>query len=38
MENNADWHGKAPKKEEYAIAAAELEKLYKKASEERKNG
>jgi hypothetical protein len=38
MENNAGWHGKAPKKEEYAIAKAELDALYEKAKENRKNG
>ena len=27
MENNADWHGKAPNDEEFAIAMADLEKV-----------
>ena len=27
MENNADWHGKAPNDEEYAVAMADLEKI-----------
>lgn len=27
MENNADWHGKAPNDEEYATAMADLEKI-----------
>lgn len=27
MENNVDWHGKAPNDEEYAIAMADLEKI-----------
>ncbi|MCD7835543.1 MAG: transketolase [Lachnospiraceae bacterium] len=27
MENNADWHGKAPNDEEYAAAMAELDKI-----------
>ena len=27
MENNCDWHGKAPNDEEYAIAMADLEKV-----------
>ena len=26
MENKCEWHGKAPKKEEYEIAISELEK------------
>ena len=29
MENNADWHGKAPNDEEYATAMADLEKIGK---------
>lgn len=33
MENNASWHGKAPNKEQYAIAEAELEAAYQKAKE-----
>ena len=27
MENNIDWHGKAPNDEEYAVAVADLEKI-----------
>ena len=27
MENNVDWHGKAPNDEEYAVAMADLEKI-----------
>lgn len=27
MENNAEWHGKAPNDEEYAVAMADLEKI-----------
>ncbi len=27
MEGNADWHGKAPNDEEYAVAMADLEKI-----------
>ncbi len=27
MENNADWHGKAPNDEEFAVAMADLEKI-----------
>ena len=27
MKNNADWHGKAPNDEEYAVAMADLEKI-----------
>ena len=27
MEGNADWHGKAPNDEEFAIAMADLEKV-----------
>ena len=27
MENNADWHGKAPNDAEYAMAMADLEKI-----------
>ena len=27
MENNADWHGKAPNDEEFAIAMADLERI-----------
>lgn len=38
MENNAEWHGKAPKKDQYEIAMAELEAAYVKAKENRKNG
>ncbi|HAN21532.1 MAG: transketolase [Clostridiales bacterium GWF2_36_10] len=38
MENKADWHGKAPKKDENEIAVAELEAAYKRAMEVRKNG
>lgn len=38
MENNADWHGKAPKKDQYEIAMAELQAAYEKAKENRKNG
>lgn len=37
MENNVDWHGKAPNDEEYAVAMADLEKIgeeLKKAGEE----
>ncbi len=37
MENNVDWHGKAPNDEEYAIAMADLEKIgeeLEKAGEE----
>ncbi len=37
MENNIDWHGKAPNDEEYAVAMADLEKIgeeLKKAGEE----
>ena len=36
MENNVDWHGKAPNDEEYAVAMADLEKIdeeLKKAGE-----
>lgn len=29
MENNVDWHGKAPNDEEYAVAMADLEKIGK---------
>ncbi|HKM33296.1 MAG TPA: transketolase [Lachnospiraceae bacterium] len=29
MENNVDWHGKAPSDEEYALAMADLEKIDK---------
>lgn len=29
MENNLDWHGKAPNDEEYAVAMADLEKIGK---------
>lgn len=38
MENNAGWHGKAPKKDEYEIAKAELDAVYKRAKEVRING
>lgn len=38
MENNVGWHGKAPKKEDYEIAKAELEFAYNKAMEVRRNG
>ncbi|MBD5512003.1 MAG: transketolase [Lachnospiraceae bacterium] len=37
MENNIDWHGKAPNDEEYAVAMADLEKIgeeLEKAGEE----
>lgn len=37
MENNVDWHGKAPNDEEYAVAMADLEKIseeLEKAGEE----
>ena len=27
MENNVDWHGKAPNDEQYAVAMADLEKV-----------
>ena len=29
MENNVDWHGKAPNDEEYAVAMADLDKIEK---------
>lgn len=38
MENNYTWHGKAPKDDEYAIAAKELEEAWIKAKEDVKNG
>ncbi len=38
MENNSSWHGKAPKDEEYHIAAAELDEAIVKAEEALKNG
>ena len=38
MENNADWHGKAPKKDEYEVAFAELNAAYERAREARING
>ncbi len=38
MENVAGWHGKAPNKEEYEIAVAELTQALEKAREARKNG
>ena len=33
MENQASWHGKAPKIEEYEIAIAELDKKIKELEE-----
>ena len=38
MENNADWHGKAPKKDEYEIAFKELCALHDRKREARENG
>jgi len=38
MENNPDWHGKAPGKDDNAVAVAELKALYEKAVKVRKNG
>lgn len=38
MENQAGWHGKAPKAEEYEIAMRELTAAYEKAKEVRSNG
>ncbi len=38
MENNHTWHGKAPKKDDYEKAAAELKAAYEKAREARING
>lgn len=37
MENNHNWHGKAPKKDEYEIAAVELKVAYEKAEEKFEN-
>ena len=34
MENDAGWHGKAPNKEQYAVAEAELIAAYEKAAKE----
>ena len=34
MENNADWHGKAPNDEEYAIAMADLAKIDEELAKE----
>ncbi|MBR1770664.1 MAG: transketolase [Lachnospiraceae bacterium] len=34
MENNADWHGKAPNDAEYEIAMADLDKIEKELAEE----
>ncbi len=38
MENNYKWHGVAPKDDEYAIAAKELNEAWEKAKEEANNG
>ncbi len=38
MENNYNWHGKAPKEDEYLIAEKELREAWEKASEELNNG
>ena len=38
MENNYSWHGKAPKDDEYEIAALELNNAWVKAAEDVKNG
>lgn len=38
MENNSGWHGKAPKEDEYLVAAAELDAAIIKAEEALKNG
>jgi transketolase len=34
MENNADWHGKAPNDEEFAVAMADLEKIAQELEKE----
>ena len=34
MENNCDWHGKAPNDEEYAVAMADLEKIAEELEKE----
>ena len=34
MENNCDWHGKAPNDEEYAVAMADLEKIAQELEKE----
>ena len=34
MENNCDWHGKAPNDEEYAVAMADLEKIAEELAKE----
>lgn len=34
MENNADWHGKAPNDAEFEVAMADLEKIEKALAEE----
>jgi transketolase len=38
MENNYNWHGKAPNADEYAIAEKELREAWEKAAEELNNG
>ncbi len=38
MENNFNWHGKAPKNDEYAIAEEELKAAWEKAVEDVNNG
>ncbi len=38
MENNFNWHGKAPNADEYAIAEKELREAWEKAAEELNNG
>ena len=38
MENNYQWHGKAPKENEYAVAEKELREAYEKAVEDLNNG
>lgn len=38
MENNYNWHGKAPNADEYLIAEKELKEAWEKAAEELNNG